>query len=109
VGRIEIHQLRPVSEHQFFELVDVGASNVPPDQPRAGAAKTAERAEIAWPIDDHRIAGIDQASRQQIEPLLGAGKNQDVVGTTAKPLGNCGAKARLSFGGAKSQGRGGVV
>ena len=62
------------------------AHDVPADEPRAGGAERVHRAEIPGPIDDDRVAGIDEAAREQIEPLLRAREHQDVFRLAAEPL-----------------------
>ena len=96
--RVGVNQLRSIAQQQLFELVDVRAGDVPADQPRAGVAERLDRAEIAGPIDDHRVARIDQAAREQIEPLLRAGEDEDVLGIAAEPVRERGAEPRHPFG-----------
>ena len=57
-----------------------------------------ERAEIAGPIDDDGVAGIDQAAREQIESLLRAGEDEDVLRLAAEALRDGFAQHRQSFG-----------
>ena len=42
------------------------------------------RAQIAGSFEDHAVAGVDQAAHQQIESLLRAGDDQNVLGWTAE-------------------------
>ena len=63
-----------------------------------GGVERLNRAEIAGPIDDDRVAGIDEAAREQIEPLLRARQHQDALGRDAEPLGDRLAQRRLPFG-----------
>ena len=73
-------------------------SDVPANQLRAGGAKRLDRAEIPGPIDDDGVAGIDQAPREQIEPLLRTGENQHALGRHLEPLGDRLAQRRLPLG-----------
>jgi hypothetical protein len=70
---------RQVGEDQFRAVADerISSSSVSAramSQPIsfAPAARATDRAEITGAIHDHRVAGIDQAAREQIEPLLRA-------------------------------------
>ena len=72
-------------------------SDVPADQLRAGGAERLDRAEIPRTIDDHGVAGIDEAARQQIQPLLRAAEDQHALGRNAEALGDGVAKHRLPF------------
>ena len=83
------------------------AQHVPANQLRAGRAERLDRAEIAGPIDDDGIAGIDQAPREQVEPLLRAREDQHALGRHAEPLGDRVAQRRLPLGRAVPPGRAG--
>src|SRR5439155_868901 len=79
-------QLRPVAKQQLLELVEIGGGDVPSDEPRAGVAKRLDRAEIPRPIDDDGVAAIDEAAREEIEPLLRAREDEDVLGIAAEAV-----------------------
>src|SRR5207245_6718523 len=93
-----VNQLRPVAQQQLLELVDVRAADVPADETRAGVAEGLDRAEVSGTIDDDRVAWIDQASREQVEPLLRAGQDEDVLGLAAESVGERRAKPRHPLG-----------
>ena len=86
MGRIRVNQLRPVAQQQLFELVDVRADDVPADEARAGVAKRLDGADVSRAIEDNGIAAIDETPREQIEPLLGAGNDQDVIRIAAETV-----------------------
>ena len=46
--------------------------------------EAAEGAEIPGSIDDHRIARIDEAARQEVQSLLRAGNHEDVLRLSAE-------------------------
>ena len=96
--RVQVHQLRPVAQERFLELVEIRAANIPADQARTGVAEAVHRTEISGPFDDDAVAGIDEAADQQIESLLRAGDHQDVVRWTAEARRNRFAESPLPFG-----------
>src|SRR5215472_12189046 len=107
--RVEVHQLRAIAEHQFLELVEVGALNVPSGEPRTGRAEGTDRAEISGAIDDDGVARIDEAPREQVQSLLRAGEDEDVLRRAAEAFGERGAETWLSFGRPELEGLRGVA
>ena len=73
---VGVNQLGAVAQEMIFELVDVVPHDVPADEPRAGRAERLDRADVSGTIDNDRVAGIDEAAGEQIEPLLRAGQHQ---------------------------------
>ena len=73
------------------------------------ASKRLDRAEVAGAVDDHRVARIDQAARQQVEALLRAGQDEHAVGGHAEALRKRGAEPRLPLGRPVTPGRGRVA
>ena len=60
--------------------------DVPADDARAGGVEGVQRAEIARTIDDDGVAGIDEAAGEQVEALLGAGEDEDVLRLAAEAM-----------------------
>ena len=94
---------------QILELVDLRSRHVPSNQFGTGSAERLNRPEITGAIDDDRIAGIDEASGEQIEALLRAGENQHALSRHTKPFGDRLAQHRLAFGRAMTPDRIGVA
>src|SRR5205814_4228157 len=91
-----------------FELVDVGADDVPADQARAGVAKRLDGTEVAGTIDDDGIAAVDETAREQIEALLRAGNDEDVIRITAEAVRKRRAEGGQPFGRAVAPGDRGI-
>src|SRR4029077_13573143 len=79
------------------------------DETCAGAAEAVDGAEVAGTIDDDRVAGIDEASSEQIEALLCARDDEHVVRGAAESLADGLPEARLAFGRAETPGGGAVA
>jgi hypothetical protein len=94
MGGVRVDQLRAVPQQQLLELVGIGPRDVPANQPGAGVAKRLDRAQVAGPVDDDRVARIDEASRQQVQPLLRAREHEDVLRLAAKTVCERGAERR---------------
>jgi hypothetical protein len=93
-----VHPLRSIANELFFELVRIVAQDIPPDEPRTRRAERVNGTQITRPIDDHRVAWIDQATSEKIQTLLRTGKKQHVFGLRAEPPGDGIAECRKPFG-----------
>ena len=78
------------------------AHDVPADDAGAGGVERVQRAQIARAIDDDGVAGVDEAAREQIEPLLRAREHQDVLRLAAESLRDRVAEHGQPFGRAVS-------
>ncbi len=96
--RVRVNELGTVADEQILELVDLAAQDVPPDQLGAGGAERLDGAEIAGPIEDDRVSGVDETPREEIEPLLRSGEDQHALGRDAETVGDRLAQIGLSFG-----------
>ncbi len=63
-----------------------------------GGTKGLDRAEVAGPVDDDSVAGIEETARDEVQSLLGAGNDQDLFRANPGAGGDRPAQERLTLG-----------
>lgn len=111
----EVDELRPVFGHELFQLVGFHAVLVDRrgNHLRAVETKTLNGGQKGRPLHDHLVAGVDQGLADQVERLLAAGGDDQLVRRHDSALGRHEgaellAQRLVAFGGAVLQRRAGL-
>src|SRR5262245_40906444 len=108
-GRGCVEEFRPVTQEEVLQLVEIAPGGVPTDEAGAGGAAGPERTQITRPVDDDRVARVEQTAGNEIQTLLGAGDDEDLIRSDTGPRRDRPPEQRLPFGGRQPEGGAGAA